>query len=169
MTEADLNAERVTPRPAPPAPFAPGRAPDPDQDLHAFVMPFGRHKGVRLVRVPVSYLTWMIGAKIQHAALAERERARRGTTLPTLEGSGHAIDRASIYCRHFWHEDRKRTGEGIHAWLCRVAREAFDKGENGPEGKTLWAGMKFAFSDDTVWPVLLTVRPAKGKSLDAHK
>lgn len=166
MSADDLNDERVTPRPAPPKPFA---APGGDQDLHDFVMPFGRHKGVRLVRVPVSYLTWMVGARVNHADLAERELGRRGTVIPTVEVSGHALDRASIYCRHFWHEDRKRTGEGLHGWLCRVAREALDKGEKGPEGKTFWAGMKFAFSDDTRWPVLLTVRPAKGKSLDAHK
>ena len=140
-----------------------------EQELHDFVMPFGRHRGVRLVHVPVSYLTWMVGNSIQHADLAERELARRGTTIPALDISGHAIDRASLLCRQFWHEERARTGRGIHNWLVKVAQEALDKGEKTPEGKIIWAGMKFTFEMDGKWPVLMTVRPAKDKKkVDSH-
>ena len=140
---------------------------DPDQDLHDFVMDFGCHRGERLVRVPVSYLRFMVNNQTRHAGLAERELARRGTVVPEIDVSGHALDRASLYCRHFWHEDRKRTGRGIHAWLCGVAKEAFDKGTKTPEGKVLYSGMKFSFSDGTQWPVLMTVRPIDKKVFDS--
>lgn len=89
--------------------------------------------------------------------------------MPEIEVSGHAIDRASLLCRHFWHEDRKRTGAGLHAWLCRVAKEAHDKGQRMDGGKILYSGMKFAFSDDTKWPVLMTIRPAGGKKVDTSQ
>ena len=140
-----------------------------EQELHDFVMPFGRHKGVRLVHVPVSYLTWMVGAGVNHATLAERELARRGTTIPTLDVSGHAIDRASLLCRSFWHEERVRTGCGIHAWLVKLAQEALDKGTKTEDGKIIHAGMKFTFQIDGKWPVLMTVRPAKKRQLDSVK
>ena len=134
-----------------------------EQELHDFVMPFGRHRGVRLVHVPVSYLTWMVGNSIQHADLAERELDRRGTAIPALDISGHAIDRASLLCRHFWHEERVKTGRGIHNWLVKVAQEALDKGKKGDNGKIIYAGMKFTFEMEGKWPVLLTIRPAKVK------
>lgn len=150
--------------------------PGTEQELHDFVMPFGKHRGERLVHVPVSYLRWMVGSSIKHADLAERELIRRGTTVPTLEVSGHAIDRASILCRYFWHQERTKKGadhqEGIHAWLVRKAAEAWAlRPATAPEGegqgqKIVHDGIKFTFAFDGKWPVLLTVRPAKKKPLD---
>lgn len=136
-----------------------------EQELHDFVMDFGVHKGKRLVHVPVGYLLWMVNNKTNHAALADRELARRGSVKPSLDVSGHAIDRASLLCRRLWHEDRLKTGRGLHAWLCAVAAEALTQGEQLPDGKRAWKGMKFTFEHGAAWPVLVTVRPTKEKSL----
>lgn len=59
--------------------------------------------------------------------LARAELGRRGTTIDAVvEVSGHAIDRASLSpIRGVWKDDRQ-PGEGLHAWLTRVATEAFE-------------------------------------------
>lgn len=115
----------------------------------------GRHAGELITRVPVSYLKWMVNVGHSQVHDAETELARRGTVTPDLDVSGHAIDRASLNCRGIWHKDAK-DGEGLHAWLVRVAGEALEHGERR-NGRIEWKGMKFAFEEETVWPVLKTV------------
>jgi len=132
-----------------------------DIDTHGVRLEFGRHRGELLTRVPVSYLKWMLNAKHSQANLAQAELKRRGTVTPDLEVSGHAIDRASLLCRSFWHHDR-RDDEGLHAWLVRVSGEALKSGEKINE-KIAWKGMKFKFVADGIWPVLLTVMPGTQK------
>lgn len=124
-------------------------------NTHGFIMPNGKHAGELITRVPVNYLKWMVNVGHSSAAEAEAELNRRGTVTPDLEVSGHAIDRASLNCRGIWHKDAKDK-EGLHAWLVRVAGEALEHGERRGE-KVLWKGMKFAFEEETVWPVLKTV------------
>jgi hypothetical protein len=128
-------------------------------DTHNMICDFGKHRGERYTRLPVSYLKWLANTpnhKAQEIAKAELER--RGTTTPTIEVSGHAIDRASISCRRQWHETKKDENEGIHAWLCRMAQEALDQGQD-VKGKKLWNGLLFAYEMDGCWPVLKTVMP----------
>lgn len=133
-------------------------------DTHNLICDFGKHTGERYTRLPVSYLKWLANTP-QHKAheIAKAELARRGTVTPTIEVSGHAIDRASLSCRKTWHQTRGAE-EGIHAWLCRVAQEALDKGRD-VNGKKEWAGMLFAFEQDGCWPVLKTIMPAKQQSV----
>lgn len=127
---------------------------------------FGKHKDLPWTRVPVGYLKWMLTEATMRADRRQKaaaELARRGTATPDLDVSGHAIDRASLKCRKTWHETRSEN-EGLHSWLCRVAREALDKGERDDQGRYLHLGMKFAFEEEGSWPVLKTVMPAKKRA-----
>lgn len=126
---------------------------------------FGRHKGLPITRVPVSYLKWMVNVGHDLAKPAREEMERRGTVTPDLEVSGHAIDRASLLCRRTWHET-SNEGEGLNAWLVRMAGEALAKGEPHAtqEGRYRYRGLSFRFEMDCCWPVLKTVLPASKRA-----
>lgn len=145
-------------------------------DTQGFRMKNGKHgpkggqPGELITRVPVSYLTWMVNESHQDAAMARAELSRRGTTLPDITVSGHAIDRASLSCRKIWHQTALDDNEGIHAWLVRVSKEALDRGAHhldryaGPRDLTkLYIGCKFAFMLGEEFPVLKTIMPFKGR------
>lgn len=83
-------------------------------NTHGYIMPNGKHAGTPITRVPVGYLTWMVGSRHSLAEYAQAELDRRGTTLPTIDISHHAIDRASLNCRKIWHETSLED-EGIAA------------------------------------------------------
>ena len=130
-------------------------------DTHGYKMRNGKHRGELITRVPVSYLRWMVRESHGEAAYASAELDRRGTTVPTIEISGHAIDTASLRCRKIWHATRRDDGEGLHAWLCRIAPLALEHGE--PHGdKIAYEGMLFAFATDGGWPLLKTIMRQKG-------
>jgi uncharacterized protein (DUF3820 family) len=133
-----------------------------EADLHQYVMQNGKHKGKRIVNVPVGYLMWMVNDGHSAAAWAEAELKRRGSVLPEIDISGHAIDRASLLCRKIWHLTRG-PDEGLHAWLVRMSLEALQRGTRRGEHKILYNGMKFVIKTDHRWPVLLTVMPKKDK------
>lgn len=123
-------------------------------NTHGLTMDRGKHAGKRYTRIPVSYLRWMVQVGHTHADIAKAEMDRRGTVIPEIEVSGHAIDSASLRCRKIWH-DTSNKDEGLHAWLCRVALEAWS-------GKEIsyHLGMKFVFESGE-WPVLKTVMRTK--------
>lgn len=123
------------------------------------VCEFGRHKGTLWTRVPVSYLKWLVNNKGTHSDIAAAELARRGTTTPELDISGHAIDRASQRCLKIWEETRV-DDEGLHSWLARVAKTALDWPPD-EKGRHHLLGMVFCFEKDGNWPVLKTVRRAR--------
>lgn len=128
----------------------------PKINTHGVICDFGRHKGEPYTRIPVQYLKWMVGSNHSKADIAEAELERRGTTIPDLDISGHAIDSASLRCRKIWHET-SREEEGLHSWLCRVAREALDNDVKNSRGRYVHLGIQFAFEMDGRWPVLKTV------------
>lgn len=130
-----------------------------DINTHGMICDFGRHKGTPYTRLPVSYLRWMVNESHSRADIAKAELDRRGTVLPELDISGHAIDRASLRCRKIWHETRGRD-EGLHAWLCRVASEALGEQDPDDDGRVFYLNMKLVFETDGQWPVLKTVMPA---------
>lgn len=129
-------------------------------NTHGLTIDFGKHKGELFTRIPVSYLKWMVSEGAKQADVAQAELDRRGTVTPEIDVSGHAIDRASLHCRKIWHETRNED-EGLHAWLCRVAKEAMDKGQRDNGGKYLHLRMKFAIEEKGAWPVLKTVMREK--------
>jgi len=128
---------------------------------------FGKHKGERYTRIPVGYLLWMVNNDHTRKALAQAELDRRGTVFPTLELSGHAIDRASLRLLKIWGTTRQ-TDEGIHAWLlrmCSLALEAVpehvlsavDPQSPDPTLVTYYRGLKFVFQMGSHWPTLKTI------------
>ena len=129
-----------------------------DIDTHNLFVEFGKHKGTRWTQLPVSYLKWLANQQGENAQIAQAELDRRGTQTPDLDVSGHAIDRASLSCRKRWHESA-HDGEGIHAWLCRLAAEALAANERDAKGRYLYEGMKFCFQEGSQYPVLKTVMP----------
>ena len=121
-------------------------------------MPNGVHAGELISRVPTQYLKWMVNARHTSAAEAEKEMKRRGTSTPTLEVSGHAIDRASLKFLDVW--NRLRSGdEGLWSWLHREAANAHAHGKKhrDQEGRYEWEGLSWRFVEDAAWPVLKTV------------
>ena len=134
-------------------------------DTHNYRMAIGRHKDELITRVPVSYLKWLANtpAHREHE-FGKAELARRGTVTPTLEVSGHAIDSASLRLRKTWHETASSPKEGLHAWLCRRAAEAWEQrheiAASGGEVLVVHDGIKWVFEFSGVWPVLKTVMPA---------
>ena len=90
--------------------------------------------------------------------LAQEEMGRRGTVTPEIDVTGHAIDRASIHLHQYWRRTM-RDGEGIHAWLIRMATDSRKIGEGVREGVYVHVGVKFVFEEQGCWPVLKTVMP----------
>lgn len=127
-----------------------------------FRMQNGKHRGELITRVPLSYLKWMICARHQNAAQAEVELKRRGTnSLPQIEVSGHAIDRASLRIRKIWHQDRQQmpfhaADEGLYSWMVRRGFEAFQLVPQGRD-QVKHMGVVWTFEMDGVWPVIKSV------------
>ena len=140
-----------------------------DIDTHGLIVDFGKHRGERWTRVPVSYLRWLAntaGLNGGNADIAKAELKRRGSTLPTIELSGHAIDRASTSCRRIWHETAKDENEGLYSWLVRIAQKALDSTEDGLQDhgepgdfEVKYLGLKLVFSMGEYYPILKTVHP----------
>ena len=86
---------------------------------------FGKHKDLLYTRVPCGYLLWMMRSKHSEADIARAELERRGTTIPTIDISGHAIDSASLRLLKIW-EKRKNRKEGLCSWLRRICSEALE-------------------------------------------
>lgn len=120
---------------------------------------FGVHAKLLWTRVPVSYLSWMIRVNHTKAEQAQKELNRRGTCTPTLDISGHAIDRASLHFFHIW-KTTSRHQEGLHAWLVRRCQEALENKQADSEGVIVYNGIKFVFEFLGNWPSLKTVMPA---------
>lgn len=125
-------------------------------NTHGVVCDFGRHRGTLYTRLPVSYLKWMVNTRHSRADLAAAELGRRGTVTPDLDVSGHAVDRASLFCLDIW-QNTRQVSEGLHAWLCRRAAEAWAAHAADPQGRLQHGGLKFVFEQEGAWPILKTV------------
>ena len=91
--------------------------------------------------------------------MAEQELQRRGTiALPSLEVSGHAIDRASQRLLEIWHKNRC-DGDGLYTWLVKASEKALEEGQVDTRnpGIIYYGGIKFVFEVEHRWPVLKTV------------
>lgn len=130
-------------------------------NTHGERIDFGKHKGELYTRVPVSYLRWMVNSMKdeQRKKLAHSEIVRRGSKLPEVEISGHAIDRASQRCLRRWEETRLNEDEGLHAWLCRITAEAIESGVKADDSgrRYKYLGMVVVVEPGDEWPVLATI------------
>ena len=129
----------------------------PDIDTHGKRVDFGRHKGELWTRVPVGYLKWIVQQNARHADIAQAELDRRGTHTPEIDVSGHAVDRASLNCADIWKKTRAANNEGLHAWLCRISKEALDANDTDNQGRYRHRGMLFVIEGDGAWPLLKTI------------
>lgn len=125
-------------------------------NTHGVTLTFGRHKGELLTRVPINYIKWMINENAPQADLARAEFERRGDTMPQVELSGHAIDRASLRVLAVWQKTRHEE-EGLYSWLSRVTLEAIRGGERLENGNIGYMGMKFVIEPGQEYPVLKTI------------
>jgi uncharacterized protein (DUF3820 family) len=126
-------------------------------NTHGLIVDFGKWKGHLYTRVPVQYLKWMVQSGHTKAEIAKEELERRRTVTPELDITGHAIDSASNRLLGMW-TSTKKDGEGLHAWLCRIALEAFKSGPLSTDNAIIYKGVKWVFEPGE-WPVLKTVMP----------
>jgi len=119
-------------------------------DTHNKYIEFGKHKGERWTRLPISYLRWLANeVQGEPKEMAESELERRGVTMPgVVELSAHAIDRASQITDE-WKE------KGVHSWLQEIADEAWENGDGSEE--TVHGAYKLAFKVGNYYPILKTI------------
>lgn len=102
----------------------------------------------------------MINERAPQWEMARAEFERRGDTMPKVEISGHAIDKASLRVRKIWHETRGQD-EGLYSWLSRISLEAMEKGERKDDGVFIYLGMKIVMAKGAEFPSLKSIMPAK--------
>jgi hypothetical protein len=130
-------------------------------NTHGVIIGFGKHKGTLLTRVPLSYLKWLInevGMDPKWRDLARAEFERRGDTMPLVEISGHAIDKASLRVLNLWESTRNRK-EGLYSWLQRITLRALKEGKpvKANSSKIRFWGMKLVIEQGEEFPVLKTI------------
>lgn len=131
-------------------------------NTHGLTINFGKHgpkdgkPGMFFTRLPVGYLRWMINENTKMADIAKAEFKRRGCTMPTVELSGHAIDKASLRVQKIWYQTMKPE-EGLYSWLQRITLEAIDEGEKLDGGKIKYMGMKLVVAQGEEFPTLKTI------------
>lgn len=132
-------------------------------DTNHYFMRSGRFRGQRITRVPAASLVGMVRARHAEAEYAEAELTRRGTKVPQVDVSGHAIDRASQACLKHWRRLRE-DGEGLYSWLARMTLLALKHGHRRGD-KTAYDGMLFLIDTAGALPALVSVmkdeRPRK--------
>jgi len=127
-------------------------------ETNNLIVDFGRHKGERYTRLPVGYLNWMVNSDHSKKEIAQAELKRRGTTMPELVLSGHAIDRFSKHFLLVWIKDRKES-EGLHSWMLKNAAEALKTGLKITDEKYLYKNINWIFDLGSCYPTLKTVIP----------
>jgi len=129
-------------------------------NTHGLIIDFGKHRGMPWTRVPVGYLFWCVNSLPENhsgRAIAQAELDRRGSKLPTLDLSGHAIDRISQHSLDLWSADR-RGEEGLHSWIVRIAEEALQaRPDSKGRHRHPRLHLAFCFEPGNEFPYLKTV------------
>jgi hypothetical protein len=129
-------------------------------NTHNKIVDFGKYKGERWTRLPISYLRFLINVHSQYRDVARAELKRRGTQIDGgIELSAHSVDRASLYLIPKWKHWRKKD-EGLYSWLSRMCREALQYGFIN-EGEVDYHGMKFIFIKGDLVITLKTIYKTK--------
>lgn len=139
------------------------------EDTHNLFVNFGKYKGERWTRVPVSYLKWLINEipdTVPAHKIAKAELERRGDTMPReVNISNHAIDKASLRVRKCWHHDRSRD-EGLYSWLVRICTEVLNTLPPSPKPDRIkYKGCVLCFEYGNHFPTLKTVLNDKSYQL----
>lgn len=134
-------------------------------NTHNLFITFGRHKGERWTRLPISYLKWLAN---EGNETAEAELKRRGTdNIPAdLEISPHAINNASLRLLSLYKYEKNRD-EGLYSWLLRRALVALPDVDS--DGKSYSEGIKFVFRKGKLYSTLVTVMKHNGAKEEAQE
>jgi hypothetical protein len=97
----------------------------------------------------------MINENTPQADIAKAEFERRGDTMPKIELTGHAIDRASLKVLTIWYKTRNKN-EGFYSWLQRMTLEAIAQGAQIGD-RIHYKGMKFCVVKGNEFPTLKTI------------
>ncbi|GMW02632.1 MAG: hypothetical protein AMXMBFR84_37680 [Candidatus Hydrogenedentota bacterium] len=132
-------------------------------DPHTYIMRKGKYAGRQLVAVPSHYLRRIVQQKVGEWKIAEIELRRRGTDVPTVDVTAHAIDRASFRLLDHWRGTRVEN-EGLYTWLARLCDAALRSRKlaviSGDDTEIRFCGIKFIFAGRTKKkPVLKTLTP----------
>lgn len=132
-------------------------------NTHGLKADFGTHRGELYTRIPVNYLTWMVNSEHSRKPIAEAELKRRGTTIPEVYISGHAIDRFTENYLNIWRKSEEPDRKPLYSWLCDKALMAFNSGipHYKNDNKKDFLGLWWVFEENTCWPVLKTVMKRK--------
>lgn len=134
-----------------------------NMDTRGIRIDYGKHNGELMTRLPISYIRWMINEKAPMWEYAKAEFDRRGDTMPKVEISGHAIDKASLRVINVWRADA-RIGEGIYSWLQRIVLEALARGKKKYEDTYFYLGMKLIIVKGEEYPSLKTIMRGRDES-----
>ncbi|MGD9276272.1 MAG: hypothetical protein PVJ67_03815 [Candidatus Pacearchaeota archaeon] len=109
-----------------------------------------KYKNILITRVP------------EEKEYADAELKMRGATMPIIDISKHAIDRASLRLKKIWKETRESDNEGLYSWLARIAEKALEtekieKNADEMSDKIKYMNIQFIFDYSMATPVLLTV------------
>ena len=130
------------------------------KNTHHLKIDFGQHVGTPWTQVPVGYLRWIANEKTmnkERVELAISELNRRGSTLPEIKVTHHAIDRASLRVFSRW-ANRSNRAEGFYSWLHRVAADAATLRDTKKDDQRITKdGIKFVFTFGRQYPILKTV------------
>lgn len=121
-----------------------------------YIFPGGKYKGRSIKRVPVRYLFNNIQHNSIYSTVSREELQRRGSHLPDIDVTSHAIDRVSLLCLDLW-QKTKKNNEGIYSWVLRMARNAIDKGSYKNNRIIAYKSLIFAFDMSLTVPLLKTV------------
>ena len=115
-------------------------------DIHSYVMRIGEFAGRKITAVPSGYLRKIVKARIDEWKAAELELQRRGTEVPVVDLSAHAVDRASCRLIDHWRATRIEN-EGFYTWLARLAEAALNSRKpairNGSDVEVKFCGLRF--------------------------
>lgn len=134
-------------------------------DTHDMLVDFGKYRGERYTRLPISYLRWMVNAAHGKADIAKAELDRRGVPVMDdfVEISGHAIDTASLRA-WFEYMSEREENEGLHAWLKRITKRALQEGRPNGEGRLQTGGrVVLVVEEGATWLTVKTVLLNKSK------
>lgn len=123
---------------------------------HGFLLPRGKFTGIRITRVPVKYLLYMVGSMPDLKEVAELELVRRNCLMPKIDVSSHAIDQASLRLNKQWHS-LSRKDEGLFSWLLRMGEKALSSGTHVGGDRVAYKKMIFIFDIEPELPILKTV------------
>lgn len=133
-------------------------------NTHDLIIDFGKHKGERWTRVPIDYLNWLVNSTDDHEnktrKIALSEINRRGSFVPTLDISSHAINKASLRCLDIWEKTREKD-EGLFSWLHRISEEALLLAPELKAERIIYMNMKLVFNYGSCYPALKTIMRVK--------